>query len=478
MVRRRSPLYSVARNLGKAVIGYGIDRAIDKTMSYGKRKLSQISRTPSGRSPPGLYGRGSRFKTPRTSPRTVRGRSPPGSVFGKGSPIRRLRSMALQARRRQFKYGAATSKSTGFISTPFKKKRTTQTKSNTKGTTIVVEKGGVLDAGVNGPTGGNTVAVGHCNYPLSLSHQIFWRGIVKRLLVKMGGEECLNFEVNLPFLTNGDVFRVAYRPYNESLQTFRDFTVTGGTSPETVAQSFHTFFYGLAVEDGCELQHIYYLPQTSTTATRYIRQMCVVNLYNATFTIFGKSTLKVQNRTVNTAAGDEESVDNVPLHGKAYFGYGSGSSAISIDGAYAIAASGFWAEDTTGLLAKVPQEKWYQEVVPPTMFKEVRTHGKVLLDPGHIRTSVLDSKKTFSVSKIYKTLFCTKNPGNHDKTQFGLFRFIMLEKMINAVAGTAANSIKVAYESNLRIGGYINTRNNNETIQMNSVANIASTGEA
>ena len=37
----------------------------------------------------------------------------------------------------------------------------------------------------------------------------------------------------------------------------------------------------------------------------------------------------------------------------------------------------------------------------------------------------------------------------------GYFRFLLVEKMINATPGSIANSIKVAYEVNFRCGAYV-----------------------
>jgi len=50
---------------------------------------------------------------------------------------------------------------------------------------------------------------------------------------------------------------------------------------------------------------------------------------------------------------------------------------------------------------------------------------------------------------------------------------MMLEKMLNTVVGDENNGIKVGYEHNIRIGGYILNPRQTETAQLNSVANLA-----
>lgn len=391
-----------------------------------------------------------------------------------GTPMNTIRRKLLATKKRvpyATRYGAASSKSAGFIKTRSRVSYRGRGKATNLGVVDVIETGGVLDAGANTATAGNTVAVGHCNFPSETAHLIFWRAIVKKLAIR-AGMPVYNFQQILNMQPN-DLIVVQYRTEAKLNESNSTYTANGSTdSLEAVAQLFAASFQAIDDGDDMEFREIRYIPSAAASYSHY--SGCKVDLQNASFVLFSKSTLKIQNRTVNAVGGDEESVDNVPLYGKAYFGKGSGVSPITNDVNYTTAAPGFWCDSTSGVLAKVPTEKWYQEVPQAGQFRGVNRTGKVHLDPGHIQTSVLDGKVTISLNKIYKLLFHTEDVGNtHIKTYLGRFRFVMLEKMLNSVAGSAANSIKLAYECNLRIGGYIITRRSTETAQLNNVANLA-----
>lgn len=387
--------------------------------------------------------------------------------------LRRTRTRAIERRRRRpALYGATSSKSAGFIQTKQKVKYRGRLRSTNLGVVDVIETGGVLDAGVNTATAGNTVAVGHCQFPPGLAHKMFWRAVIKKLAV-MCKMNVYNFEAGVSFNT-GAMFQAFYRKGPESGLVPHTFTCSGTHSLEAVATDFFNHFEMLDDAEDLELFSICFYDKVTALGQFTNFSNGLIKLDNATFTIFSKSTLKVQNRTVNQTGGDEESVDNVPLYGKAFYGKGSGTSAITADQTYSGgAASGFWCDASNGTMAKVPLEKWYQEIPQASHFRHVLTTGKVHLDPGHIKTSVLDGKVTISVNKLYRILFRTDSAvNNHSKAILGRFRFMMLEKMLTSVTGEAANSIKCAFEHNIRIGGYITLKRSTETAQLNSVYNL------
>jgi len=382
----------------------------------------------------------------------------------------------VRMRRNAGAYGAANSKSSGFIYTPQIVKASRKSKVTKKGVQIVLERGGVLDAGANTTTAGNTVAIGHANCPLVLAENMLWRAIVKQLFIKAGALTTMsNFEEAIGGLAGG-IIRVRYRLNPDSAFTQFTYTTLVTDSLETISKKLWEQFIDPTILGGSNNNLEFF--DIRLGGPNY--SDVVLNLRKAVFHFYGKSTLKVQNRTVQDTTDDEESVDNVPLHGKAYFGKGSGTSAFTHDASYSIAASGFHTDVEFGALAKVPTEKWYQEPVPPSHFIRVLKSGKVHLDPGHIKTSVLDGRFKVSVNQFYKMLAIeiTLSAGlptenYHRRSNLGHYRFMILEKMINAVVGTTTNSIKCAWEVNLRMGGYITTSNETETAQLNDLANLA-----
>lgn len=479
--------YNTVSKLGRRVAGYAVNSATNYAFGRAKRKIDSYFSTPSKRARLTPVSQRSHISdttasmrfAPRRSGRTL-------AMTNLRRRIQRVRTPRRERMRRNIgKYGATNSKSSGFIYTGTRVKRGGSSKVTRLGVSIVQEKGGVLDAGINGATQGNVVAIGHNNVPIYLAAQTLWRAIVKLLFIKANAlTHMSNFEEGLGGLGQGSTIRVRYRSDPDGSIQQQDFGPLVGTdSMNTIALYYAQWFcdpvlHGNNNED-LEFQDIRLISSNMADT--------VLNLRKAVFHFYAKSTLKVQNRTVQDATDDEESVDNVPLYGKAYYGKGSGTSAFTRDvNTYIVAASGFHGDTQFGCIAKVPTEKWYQEPVPASHFIRVVKSGKVHLDPGHIKTSVLDGKFKISVNNFYKVLGAEMGIAQsgltaadyHKRSTMGHYRFMLLEKMINAVAGTADNGIKVAWETNIRMGGYITTRNETETAQMNLVAQIAQGGEA
>jgi len=363
-----------------------------------------------------------------------------------------------------------TVKSGGFISSTKSAlaARSKEAKYNRLGTSITYEVGGNLDAGVSTATAGNTVAIGHANVAANVAHTMMWRAIVKRLFVAQGHNDLSNFEAALSGAATGDLVRVRYRLSADAAWTNRDYTMTAGTtSPNLVSISLAQFFY--TIETDIEFQFIEYRPDSAgPTQLAYIQ----LPLKNCQVHFTGKSTLKIQNRTINTTGGDEESVDNVPLYGRVYGGNGNGTEAKTQDNTFIVAAMSFRGDETHGAIAKVPTERWYQEIPEPSMFTNVLTVGKISLDPGQVKTSALSFDKSYALNKIYKSNFNTAV--THPKCNFGKYRFMLLEKMINSSTPSATNSIKIAYEINNRFACYITTYKDTTTAMMNNLSNFAS----
>lgn len=470
--------YQVITRLGRRVSNYALNKAADYAYNRAKRKISSYFDTPTPkriRSTPVSQrthitdtqgSRGSMRFTPRKSGRTL-------AMTNLRRRLQRTPA-AVRRRRRPALYGAASSKSAGFISTRQRVKTRGRARATQLGVVDVIETGGVLDAGANTASAGNTVAVGHCQFPQGLAHKIFWRAMIKKLAVacKMN---VYNFEAPVTYNV-GAQFQVFYRKDPLSAYTSHTYVTTAtAVSLETIAMDFFNHFDNLDNAADLEFLQLSFFDKIVAVGQMSNYSNGTIFLQNASFVLFSKSTLKVQNRTIGTTGGDEDSVDNVPLYGKAFYGKGSGTSGITVDNTYSGgAATGFWCDALTGTMAKVPTEKWYQEVPQASHFRQVIGTGKVHLDPGHIKTSVLDGKVTISLNKLYRLLFRTEDVGStsHAKAILGRFRFMMLEKMLNSVVGDANNSIKCAFEHNIRMGGYIKLRRDTETAQLNSVANL------
>jgi len=481
---RANGAFGVIGSIGRRVANYAVNRGADYVVDRGQSFVDNYFR---GRSASRSITPSPRGRAPSRS--VTRSRSPPRTPTQNMRNLRRNLQRTprrVRMRRNVGGRGASSSKSSGFIFSNTPVKRGGASMVTRRGVSIVQERGGVLDAGANSATAGNVVAIGHNNVPVYLATQMLWRAVVKALWIKANNiERIANFEEQMGGGVIGSIVRIRYRYDPDDTVLQQDLPLASAQTLDSVALTLAALFVdtNASVVDkrDIEFYDIRFISSGAYADT-------TLNLRKAVFHFYSKSTLKVQNRTVQDLNDDEESVDNVPLHGKVYFGKGTGTSAFTRDpNTYVTAASGFFGDTQYGCIGKVPTEKWYQEPVPASHFINVSTTGKIHMDPGHIKTSVLDGRFSVSMQHFYKTVaaqMLLSGPSGlsaleyHKKTKYGNYRFMLIEKMINAVAGTPDNGIKLAWETNIRMGGYITTSNQTETAQLNTVAVIAPGGEA
>lgn len=431
------------------------------------------------------------LNTPRggtTSSPVVARQTPSSSAFRGGRNIAAQMRAAVRSSKRLSRKGAAASKSKGFLGKRRVSRRVKQTsRRNYKGVSLVIELGGVVDSAVNNgsvnpqsKTHGNTIAVGHMTMPSETAIKMACRAVIKQLFIRTGDGDLSNFELQLPEANPQDFVRITYYTNPDSDTEFnQDFPcIVGG-----VTQSYEQI--AVAFADWCTsnatLEYVYksiaYVPAGTVTGEYNMRPYTRLNLSGCMLRFYSKSTLKLQNRTVNTASGDEESVDNVPIYGRGFEGKGSGTGAITKDlRGMVSAARDFVGDDKYGAIAKVPREKWYQEVPRADQFLKVKNSIKAHLDPGEVKTSRLLDRLTISFDRllytinVYNYLNVNRQHGLHP---LGSYRFFMFEKMLNAVEGTLVNSMKVAFETNLFISCTATIKRNYQTAQLNDVYNFA-----
>jgi len=177
-------------------------------------------------------------------------------------------------------------------------------------------------------------------------------------------------------------------------------------------------------------------------------------LRGATVTSIGKSSLKIQNRSVAAVGDDEDDVDNQPLTGRIYERYGghirfndkqSSLQANSITGRILEGASTF-------TYLQEPVDNWM--VAGKGGFKSMR------LDPGKIKTSVLTYTLKISLDKFvcelnkvaqsYGTLFGNQKCGHN----LGKVRMMQLERVIDS----GEVDINGAYEVDTKLYTKVNTK--------------------
>ena len=353
------------------------------------------------------------------------------------------------------------SKSGGFIKSGARvKSRAKVSKVEKLGVLEVIETGGVVDGGAATASSGNTVVVGHCTMPSGTINLVMFRALVKMLFMKVCNSGYGRFDDTYIGQQLNDIIRLnLYINEEVGIKANLDVVVSAGVQTfEQIAANMAGQFRNYSGSDATArhpeqyvLKSIEFIP-TQPGLLGFV----FIDLSTASITIDAKSTLKFQNRSSNTTNGDEEAVDNVPLYGKSYQGSGNGTGAINRNSFYLNASHDFIANDRSGVIAKVPTETYYQEPIGPEMLEKVSSHGKVHLDPGHLKTSSLSTHITMPLQKfIRETAYKNDAAIAHHRHYKGAFRFMMLEKMLAANTGSATNSIKLGYEHNLRIGAYI-----------------------
>lgn len=357
-------------------------------------------------------------------------------------------------KRRSYK-SASSSRSKGFFKRG-KKKRTFLDRTNSS-VTFCREQGKApaLDTDVQ------TTYVGHATATPEMLFEEFVYSLVKWIAVKMQ-YEFTDFKSQIKPFGDNYVFELTVKNNMDATATnLPVFTaITGSSRWQDLADDFTAKIQNwLAVHPYGSLVA---LRMYSANTGRY--DFRSFDLTRASIVHGCKSTLKIQNRTINSAGNDEvDDVDNVPLYGKSYEGNGNylkyhanqatqepywisvgagttgpagGNTIGLIDVNYAAASTGKAGHP----LSEPPK---------PSQLQNVARSGKAHLDPGEIKTSVLYHRIKMNVNTFLRkmmifnetTLFTIRKD-----IKLGNYRIFAFEKMLKVGAETSTTQMKLAYE--------------------------------
>lgn len=336
-----------------------------------------------------------------------------------------------------------TSRSTGFVK---KAKRKVQKKYNS-GVQLTTERGGILNTKIAGEAG-PTVVIGHGTVPAEQTLTLIFRTIAQELARRVGID--ITDVDTARFGETNDVIRMYYFADRNLTTTILSHDITQLAVPRSVGTvGTAMMLWWQTLNEQAQLHSVDYLPISNQSpapnASNYTRFQ--LPLLKARISMHVKSTLKMQNRTVE-AEGDDDAndVDNVPLFGKVYEGSGNGMRSISKNGGMSFVADDnygdIWKQDTrsTGV-------DHIREPPPPNMFTNVKKHSKLRIEPGGIKTSSL----TYNRSMLLDTLLQILNQetvGNEVYIPMGTFRVMILEKMIQVGTFASDLGIRIGYEVN------------------------------
>lgn len=386
-------------------------------------------------------------------------RSSPPRYFSPRSPattIRSARNNPFGARRRN--YGASNSKSVGFFKKGTSNKQALDYYCRA-GVVMAYEQGGVV-------SGENTtaVAVGHCLYTYENIKYLIGVSICKFFAAQMDLQfsdiaDVIYFGANAG-LTCG-VLKINWTPSLTATPNQNSFSILDTTTWNTLAAWVVSVIESTYTKQATLLSLEYDYDLTTTGEESTFRGQRIWDLTKATCDIYAKSSLKLQNRTVNSAGNIEaDDVDNVPLYGKSYYGRGNylGYFTNTYDGSI-YSPMRYICEDVSSSTTKrsgIIQTALLPPLTEPPVkstLRNVISVGKAHLDPGEIKTDVLVKKMKITINSLLSLIFGSKEAANEDVLhRLGSYKIFMLEKMIQAVATTATNAVKVAYEVDLKQG--------------------------
>jgi len=351
---------------------------------------------------------------------------------------------------------AANSKSKGFFA-PAKKHTSMADKYIENGIVIKQEIGTVYTSQRN------VAVVAHSTMPAIQVGITLCAALIKKLFTLAGHKIKNDQELLLDGAYYDGIVRIEFKAKDgAAIQTF-DFTVTAATtSLQTLRTAMQAWFTTLFVSGNTFQMLKLRLYMQYGTLANALDLKSEIDLTTATVDLYGKSALKLQNRTVNTTANDQDSdVDNVPIFGK-YFEFKSNGT-IYRDYNKPVAADNPMVTTHTqfGLLyannASETDTNMYKELPERTQFVGCSKSASSHLDPGEIKTSVIQSQKIYPFSKLFQLVYgqTANNTGGSNQFWFGYTRLFAWEKMIQAVASTAENQFNLAIENQGEVGAMI-----------------------
>jgi len=333
--------------------------------------------------------------------------------------------------------GAAMSQSAGFLRTRRQgPKRKLKGSMSAKGIHGTYEHSQLVDAA--------TIAyVGHATTPRDIIFRSAWQAILKQLLIKIGYKmNSITDSVTSgsPPFTVGDVFRLEY--YLDAQQTainITNATVIVGITWKQIADVFASLVSGGSDYGQFLPVRLMFLPGSSSGYGA-----AQLNLQYGMLSFSCKSSLKLQNRTLTSLGNDEsDDVDNSPLYGKTIGGKGTGVEMLFPNSS---APGQVVAQNNNGIITKVSLDTDLLEPLSGFFFPKSTQQGKIHLDPGQLKTSVLKYDRRISLAYLFKLFSYV--PGNPVIVPFGNYRFFQLERMID-ISGSL--NMKIAMEHNLEV---------------------------
>jgi len=355
-------------------------------------------------------------------------------------------------------------------------------KVNGKWTRFGLEKNGITLAtehrGEATLPNAESIIIGHTSMPSKVCAINMWRAIFKYCLYKMGcqvrdfGILMTNYDFRI-----GDVFKFVY--YDSGVIAVASeipVTIDAFSTFDSIAARFAAELDDRLNSFDDRIESFLFEPSGTQNHWGGIN----LKLSNLKIAVGTKSSLKIQNVTVETNADNEaDDVTRVPLQGMQYTCKGNNfrrkANNEILDGFYhptneSTIFKGFTKSDgaqlagtsvgyyNNSLVVGTPgnsvQTTFFKtsEMPKPHEITNCSTTKKFYIPPGGIRTSVLNTQFEMTLQSYYTLIYTyasTYNPVLQYNEKQGLCNAIFLEKVVGKTA-TESNSIKIWTETEFR----------------------------
>lgn len=328
-------------------------------------------------------------------------------------------------------------------------------------------------------TDGSLAIIGHSSMPGYHTMRMVYFAVVKQLLRDAGITVTGVGSPYLPFRQHGadtDRFRVYYQDTPGATIGADEFALGSTTDITDIVdwlQNVGRSWNDVSANSiQATIQRFEYVPISepagASGASHIFSRYAMLKADQLVIMVKSKSSFKMQNRSVTTAGDTEENVDSVPLNGKSYEGKGSGPQWVGREGQPSVE---FIAHRVTGIISLNSAEN-LREPPPYTEFEGVVKGGKIKLDPGELKTSILnDYASHYFNTWLTKTNATTSYLTNSTLSKIGKYRFFCIEKMLDP---DAVGSIKTAFEHNLFMSSQCKKKPVDPTVQVHdAIRNIA-----
>lgn len=356
---------------------------------------------------------------------------------------------------RSLRFAKAQSASSGFLSTDVKWKKGGRPRKLSK-----FQNHGVLLTFEFGfqpfslTSWSDSIIFGHCTFVRELYIRAAFMCLIKALFNKID-ITIHNFREDTMNSNIGDTIRIRYKlDYDASTGVDTMFYNVPNPVPayNDCVADFISQFYAIT-----GLNSDFHLIDMSYQTNNNDAYRALIKLTNAKFKWNTKSAIKVQNRTQFEDAPESDDIKNVPVYGKSYEGYGTGSNSFRDQNV----EQQFVCGGDNGLLFKqCSSAKGLTEAPPPGYFNQVKKVGKIHLDPGQVKTSVLSHHLKCRQEHFFGHL-ADNISASDPLIPFGEFRFFHVEHMLKT--SSTDPQLNIVGEHNLRIAMSLSTEWSNVT---------------